>query len=100
MKDIFKRQVRALIVGIAVAFACGAIIISAQTESFTALVSRLQQGKPTFAKRQQDLLAVRYDLADRAVPGVAMSRGKPAQGGVRVKLPANVTWDRLASLTP
>jgi cytochrome c peroxidase len=100
MKDVFKRRVKSRIVGIAVAFACGAIIISAQTESFTSLVSRLQQEKPTFAKRQQDLLASRYDLADRAVPGVTMSRGKPVQGGVRVKLPANVTWERLASLTP
>jgi cytochrome c peroxidase len=102
-KDVANRRVKSLFVGGAVALACGAVVISAQTvapESFTALVSRLQQGKPTFAKRQQDLLAARYDLADRAAPGVTMSRGKPVQDGVRVKLPANVTWDRLASMTP
>lgn len=93
-------QIRSFIVGAAVALGCGVVIISAQTESFSALVARLQRDKPTFAKRQQDLLAARYDLADRAVPGVAMSRGKGVQGGVRVKLPAGVTWDRLASLTP
>jgi hypothetical protein len=29
----------------------------------------------------------RYDLADRPVQGVTMTRGKPVQGGVRVKLP-------------
>lgn len=77
--------------------------ISAQTvapESFAALVSRLQREKPTFAKRQQDLLAARYDLADRAAPSVTMSRSKPVQDGVRIKLPANVTWERLASMTP
>ena len=103
VKDIDNRRFRSLFVGGAVALACGAAVISAQTvapETFTALVSRLQQGKPTFAKRQQDLLAARYDMADRAAPGVTMSRGKPVQDGVRVKLPANVTWERLASMTP
>ena len=38
-------------------------------------------------KRQQALLAERYDLANRPAPGVTMSRGKPVQDGVRVKLP-------------
>ncbi|OLD93677.1 MAG: cytochrome B6, partial [Candidatus Rokubacteria bacterium 13_1_20CM_4_68_9] len=38
----------------------------------------------------------RYDLADRPVVGTTMSRGKPVQGGVRVKLPTGVTWDALA----
>src|SRR3989454_7127349 len=32
--------------------------------------------------------------------GVSMSRGKAIQDGVRVKLPAGVTWDALAKLTP
>ena len=53
-----------------------------------------------FARRQQDLLAARYDLANRPAPGVTMSRGKPVQDGVRVKLPATMTWDALASLSP
>ena len=57
-------------------------------EDFKTLVGRLQKEKPTFAKRQQDLLAQRYDLADKPAKGVTMSRGKPVQGGVRVKLPA------------
>jgi cytochrome c peroxidase len=103
MKHIFNRRVRPLFVGSAVVLAFGAVVISAQTvvpESFTALVSRLQQEKPTFAKRHQDLHAVRYDMADRAAPGVTMSRGKSVQDGVRVKLPANATWDKLASMTP
>jgi cytochrome c peroxidase len=29
-----------------------------------------------------------------------MSKGKPVQGGVRVKLPSGVTWDQLAAMTP
>ena len=72
MKNIVNRRVRSLFVGGAVALVCGAVVLSAQTaapESFTALVSRLQQEKPTFAKRQQELLAERYDLADRAAAG-------------------------------
>jgi cytochrome c peroxidase len=103
MNDVVHRRVRSLFVGGAVALACGTVVITAQTvapESFTALVSRLQQEKPTFAKRQQDLLVARYDLADRAAPGVTMSGGKAVQDGVRVKLPAGVTWDKLASMTP
>ena len=51
-------------------------------------------------KRQADLLAERYDLANRAATGVTMSRGKPVQEGVRVKLPAGMTWDELAGMTP
>jgi cytochrome c peroxidase len=77
-----------------------ALPISAADEDFPSLVKRLQSEKPTFAKRQQDLLAARYDLANRPAPGVLMSRGKPVQDGVRVKLPAGATWDKLAAMTP
>jgi cytochrome c peroxidase len=50
-------------------------------------------------KKHMDLLNERYDMADK--PGQAkMSRGKPVQSGVRVKLPAGVTWDQLANMTP
>jgi cytochrome c peroxidase len=72
----------------------------AQNEDFAALVRRLTQEKPQFAKRQQDLLNQRYDLGDRPVPGLAMARGKPVQGGVRVKLMQGTTWEQLAAMTP
>jgi hypothetical protein len=39
----------------------------------------------------------RYDLSDRPDPNAKMSRGKPVQAGVRVKLPAGVSWDQLAA---
>jgi len=74
--------------------------LSAEDENFTALSKRLQGEKPSFAKRQQALLAARYDLADRAVPGVTQSRGKRVQEGVRVRLPEGTTWDQLAALAP
>ena len=79
---------------------CGTPIGAAAAEDFSALVKRLQQEKPGFAKRHRALLAERYDLADRPAPGVTMSRGKPVQEGVRVKLPKDMTWENLAARSP
>ena len=69
-------------------------------EDFPTLAKRLEAEKPKFAQRQQVLLAARYDLADRPAKSTLMSRGKPVQDGVRVKLPAGVTWEKLAALSP
>jgi cytochrome c peroxidase len=79
---------------------CSGLSARAADESFTELVNRLQNEKPQFAERQQKMLAERYDLSDRPAAGVTMSRGKPVQEGVRVKLPAGVTWDQLAGMAP
>jgi len=79
--------------------ACGAVAAFAD-EAFDAFVRGFQKDKPTFAKRQQDLLAARYDLANRPAQGVTMSKGKAVQEGVRVRLPKDMTWDRLAAMTP
>jgi cytochrome c peroxidase len=79
---------------------CAALAAPAAGEDFPAMVDRLQREKPEFAKRHRDLLAERYDLADRAATGVTMSRGKPVQEGVRVRLPKDVTWEKLAAMTP
>lgn len=70
------------------------------TEDFPSLVERLQREKPAFAQRHKELLEKRYDLADRPAQGATMAKGKPVQEGVRVKLPAGVTWEELASLPP
>lgn len=43
------------------------------------VMQRTQKEKPTFARRQQDLLTARYDLANRPAQGVTMSRGKAVQ---------------------
>jgi cytochrome c peroxidase len=67
-------------------------------EPFPDLVKRLQGDKPKFAERQQDLLKERYDLSDKPADGVTMSKGKPVQGGVRVRLPRGMTWDKLANM--
>ncbi len=84
----------------ATAAVCLALAASATDEDFPTLTRRLQAEKPGFAKRQQALLAERYDLADRPAGGATMSRGKPVQGGVRVTLPAGMTWDKLAAVSP
>ena len=68
-------------------------------EDFESVVSRMTKAKPAIVKRHRALLEERYDLSDRPVPGVKMSRGKPVQGGVRVRLPAGVTWDGLAAMS-
>src|SRR5687767_8870147 len=69
-------------------------------ESFEAIRTRMVGEKPAIMQRQLNLLDMRYDLADRPSPGATMFRGKPIQGGVRVKLPSGTTWDRLAAMSP
>ena len=83
----------------AVLLACGTGTVSAE-EDFSSLTKRLQAEKPKFAQRQRALLAERYDLADRPTKSTAMSRGKPVQDGVRVKLAKGMTWEKLAALSP
>lgn len=73
---------------------------AAAQEDFAMLTKRLQQEKATFAARQQTMLAERYDLANRPVKGLFMSGGKAVQEGVRVKLPAGMSWEKLAAMTP
>jgi cytochrome c peroxidase len=69
-------------------------------EPFQTTLSRMKAAQPAVQKRQADLLAERYDLANRPATGVTMTRGKPLQDGVRVKLPAGTSWDQLAGTTP
>jgi len=69
-------------------------------EPFATVMSRMQAEKAAVMKRQLDLLNERYDLGNRPAPGVTMSRGKPVQDGVRVKLPAGQSWGRLGAMRP
>jgi cytochrome c peroxidase len=74
--------------------------ISVNEEDFPTVLARMSAAKAGIMKRQMDLLGVRYDLSDRPAAGVTMSRGKPVQDGVRVRLPAGTTWEALARTTP
>lgn len=69
-------------------------------EPFATTMARMKVAQPEVQRRHADLLAERYDLADRAAQGVTMARGKPVQGGVRVKLPSGTSWDQLANMNP
>ena len=66
---------------------------------FDALREQLIAEKPAVMARQRELLELRYDLSDRTEPGLFMTGGKPVQVGVRVRLPAGVTWDQLGAMT-
>ncbi|MCR6652057.1 MAG: hypothetical protein NVV73_11430 [Cellvibrionaceae bacterium] len=69
-------------------------------ESFDSVKKRLSQQKPQAEERFRKLLNERYDLSDRPIPDIKMTRGKKIQGGVRSKLPANVSWEQLANMNP
>jgi cytochrome c peroxidase len=69
-------------------------------EDFQAVMNRMAAAKAGVNSRHQTLLAERYDLANRAAGDATMFRGKAVQGGVRAKLPAGVSWESLATLTP
>src|ERR1700731_5148744 len=69
-------------------------------EDFSSLFKRTSGEQPEVRKRQMSLLNERYDLSDRPDPNAKQSRGKPVQTGVRVKLPAGVSWDQLSATSP
>lgn len=71
-----------------------------ETEPFDSVHQRMVRDKPTLNARFRQVLEQRYDLSDRPTPVVSSGRGKPVQGGVRAKLPPNMTWERLAQLSP
>lgn len=71
------------------------------TESFKTIMERDVADKPKYMKRQKELLEARYDLSDRPVKGLKMSGGRKAvQEGVRIKLPKDMTWEKLAQMSP
>ncbi len=55
---------------------------------------------PSVMARQTELLGARYDLTSRPDPNVRMSRGKPVQVGPATKLPPEMTWEKLAAMSP
>ena len=70
------------------------------TEDFSKTMARMKAEKPKIMARQQELLNARYDLSNRPAKDVRMSGGKAIQEGVRVKLPAGMSWDKLAAMSP
>src|ERR1700688_2018695 len=68
-------------------------------EEFSSFFKRISADKPEVRNRQMNVLNERYDLIYRPAPNAKMSRAKPVQPGVRVKLPAGVSWYQLAAMT-
>ena len=67
---------------------------------FQEVYEEMSARKQEVMERARALLEARYDLSDRPVEGVTMSRGKPVQGGVRVRLPEGVSsWEELAAMS-
>ena len=59
------------------------------TRELRSIIARMKAAKAGVEKRQADLLAERYDLAEPPAPRAStMSRGKPVQEGVRVEAAA------------
>ncbi len=67
---------------------------------FQKKMREMKAAKAAVTKRHQELLAERYDLSNRPAAGVTMTRGKPVQEGVRVKLPRGTTWEQLGAMAP
>jgi cytochrome c peroxidase len=93
-------RIKFMVLLFATGMVCFALEASAADEDLFTLTKRLQAEKTKFAQRQQALLAERYDLADRPSKFTTMSSGKPVQDGVRVKLPAGMTWEKLSAFSP
>lgn len=95
-----RRGAPRMLGALGVVVACASASLAVAEETFPALMTRLQKEKPVFARRHEALLAERYDMADRPATGVTMSGGKAVQEGIRVRLPAGVTWEGLAAKSP
>ncbi|TLD43209.1 MAG: Cytochrome c Snr1 [Candidatus Jettenia ecosi] len=68
-------------------------------EPFEMMMEKMKAAKPEAAKLHNALLEERYDLSNKAAQGVKMSRGKPVQEGVRVKLAGGMTWEKLGMMS-
>ncbi|KTC71690.1 cytochrome c Hsc [Legionella birminghamensis] len=69
-------------------------------EDFQTIMKRMVDQKDAVEKKHADLLEQRYDLSNKPASGTTMTGGKAIQEGVRVKLPAGITWDSLSKMTP
>jgi len=70
-------------------------------QDFDKTVAKMEAAKPEIQQKHESLLEQRYDMSDKPAKNVTMSRGKPIQEGVRVKLPEGVqSWADLQAMTP
>src|SRR5262245_1602100 len=67
---------------------------------FAEVFERAVADKHAVMQRQADLLAARYDLTNNPHASAMMTKGKPVQAGVRVRLPEDLSWSELAKTSP
>ena len=68
--------------------------------TFRDVLAKDKADKPAAMARQKHVLEDRYDLTPRPDPKVKMTRGKPIPVGPTTRLPAGMTWAKLAALSP
>ena len=90
-----------------IAYATAATLLALAAFAAQDVKAKFQQTFETMSKEKAGTIAAarahlaqRYDLSNQPAAGVTMSRGKAVQEGVRVTLPAGVTWQQLASMPP
>jgi len=69
-------------------------------QTFADMEAKDKADKSAVMARQKKLLEERYDLTPRPDPKVTMTRGKPIQVGPVAKLPENMSWEKLAEMSP
>ncbi|MBM4069864.1 MAG: cytochrome B6 [Planctomycetes bacterium] len=74
------------------------VLIGKQT--FADMMAKDKAGKAEVMARQKALLEERYDLARKVSKRTKMTRGKPVPVGPTARLPAGVTWQELAKMSP
>jgi cytochrome c peroxidase len=67
---------------------------------FRTVMDEDQKAKAGVMKSQKDLLAQRYDLANRPSQQMMSGGHKAVQEGVRVRLKNGASWDDLGAMTP
>ncbi|VTS03047.1 cytochrome b6 : Cytochrome c OS=Myxococcus stipitatus (strain DSM 14675 / JCM 12634 / Mx s8) GN=MYSTI_01988 PE=4 SV=1 [Gemmata massiliana] len=80
----------------------GAEPVAAQppANDLAAVMAKMKAAKAEIARKHNEMLAARYDLAERAAADGKMTRGKAVQQGPRAKLVAGTTWAALADMKP
>jgi len=68
--------------------------------SFADMMAKDKADKEAVMARQHKLLEMRYDLRARPDKKVKMTRGKPIPVGPATRLPEDMTWEKLAELSP
>lgn len=101
MKTVYllrRKKLLAMVSFMAVVFVMA--FTTGDDENFGAMMQRMKAEKASIMKRQQELLADRYDLSNTPSETKMSGNRKFVQMNVRVKLPSGVSWEQLAAMSP